>query len=349
MRALGRLPDAVEPFGTAVELRIDQQEWKWAAVNSGNLSELLVTLGRLEPGEAGALHAAQAAVRYADQSADPEERHDTRRKLAMAWHSAGDIQRAEQAFREAAELGQSHLFYALEILLDQQRYKEVTRDSFPNTPPLVAALTRLNAARARIHLDQGQWTQDKGRFDEALTHLHRANSEDDTIRGYLARAEANLHFGLPDPQLFSEDLADAETIAKRGPMPLFACDAALLRSRWRVVSGEWRVAGEYRDKAADLIQKHHYGRRVPELAVLDAELNPTLETFRAACERVQAGWWHLIPRLEALVPRLPRERAGLFSRAKPNQQATQLLQALLEAERQYHAARDAYLKKQAKA
>ncbi len=47
LRALGRLEDAVAPMRAGAKLQADQEDWKNAASGHSNLSELLVTLGRL--------------------------------------------------------------------------------------------------------------------------------------------------------------------------------------------------------------------------------------------------------------------------------------------------------------
>jgi hypothetical protein len=127
-------------------------------------------------------------------------------------------------------------------------------------------------------------------------------------------------------------------------MPLFACDAWLLRGRLAVVSGQLAEAKRFRDEAAPLITKHHYGQREPDLAVLDAEISPTLDTFRTASAQVGAeGWWHLMPRLESLVAAQPKDS---WFRADPRAR-DQLLAPLRAAEKRYHEERDAYLRKEA--
>ena len=128
-------------------------------------------------------------------------------------------------------------------------------------------------------------------------------------------------------------------------MPLFACDAWLLRGRLAVVSGQLAEAKRFLDEAAALIAKHHYGRREPDLAVLDAEISPTLDTFRTACAQVGAeGWWHLMPRLESLVAAQPK---GSWFRTDRHKPWDQLLAPLRAAEKTYHEERDAYLRKEA--
>jgi len=119
-------------------------------------------------------------------------------------------------------------------------------------------------------------------------------------------------------------------------MPLFLADANLLAARTALALGRPDLVPEHRDEAARLIRKHHYGRREPDLAVLDAEIAPNPETFRTACDLVGAeGWWHLLPRLEAIAQPLPGP--------DPQSRVT----ALRQAETAYNQERDAYLASQA--
>jgi hypothetical protein len=119
-------------------------------------------------------------------------------------------------------------------------------------------------------------------------------------------------------------------------MPLFLAEAHLLAARTALALGRPDLVPEHRDEAARLIRKHHYGRREPDLAVLDAEIAPNPETFRTACDLVGTeGWWHLLPRLEAIAQTLP----GPVSQSQ--------VTALREAEAEYNQERDAYLASQA--
>ena len=100
-----------------------------------------------------------------------------------------------------------------------------------------------------------------------------------------------------------------------------------MSGRLAVVSGQLAEATRFRDEAAALIAKHHYGRREPDLAVLGAE-----------------GWWHLMPRLESLVSAQPK---GSWFRADPRKPWDKLLAPLQAAGNAYHEERDAYLRKEA--
>jgi len=347
LRALGRLPDAVDPMREQAKQSEETEEWGRAATGYGNLSELLVTLGRLE-GEEGALRAAADAVRYADRSGDPFQRLGDRTKEAAALLARGELARAEERFREAERLQKQHQpflprLYSLagflygDLLLARGRGAEVAERSEYDLSGaqvlLDVGLAQLNAARASSILQPEAYSL-------AISSLHRANREDITPSGYLARAEAGLRrleagdFRPEVQKQIADYLTEAETIARRGPMPLFHAEAHLLAARTALVLGHPEVVRHHRDEAARLIREHLYGRREPDLAVLDAEINPTPQSFAAACQAVSAGWWHLIPRLEAIAGRMKEQ-------ADPT-----LLPALREAEAAYHAEREEYLSQQ---
>ena len=80
-------------------------------------------------------------------------------------------------------------------------------------------------------------------------------------RGLLTRAW--LRSALNDPHGARADLAEAQEIAERGPMPLHLADVHLYRARL------------FHDRAAlaearRLVEKHGYFRRCEELADLEA-------------------------------------------------------------------------------
>lgn len=360
LRAIGRLPDAVEPFRAGIEMRTEQANLLEAARDSGNLSELLLTLGHLErddEGQPGALPTAEKAVHFADQSGDEFQPMNQRAKEANARLAAGCLRQAEARFREAEALQKERQpelprlysfpgFLYGELLLDRRRPQEVAERSayglneVSGLGLLSYALAEVNQARAR---SLGGTPLADGGLAQALAALLNANQEDDIPRGYLAMAECGLLNADCDGQAIDEALTEAETRAKRGPMPLFLTEVYLLRSRLSVVRGPLSKAKEFRDQAAELIRKHGYGRRVPDLAVLDCELDPCLENFQTACAKVgEEGWWHLMPRLEALVESQP---TGLFGLGGPRKHWHHLLEPLRRAEKAYHAERDAYLRK----
>ena len=184
------------------------------------------------------------------------------------------------------------------------------------------ALNQLTQARANSVLRTPH-----SDFPKALAALRRANDEAILPRGLLAHAEASwLSGNRAEAEKF---LAEAEVIATRGPMPLFAADAALLRARIALAAGDLPAARAKRDEAATLISRHGYGLRKPDLALLNAELGEP-DSLRPAIAAVEAeGWWALLPRLEALLAGRP--------------EFTNDLHRLHAARKEYDRERDEYL------
>ncbi len=100
LRALGRLAESLEPMRTCVNMCVTQEDWKQAAANASNLSELELTLGEV----AGAVGDAEQSVTYADRSGDAFMREVTRTVHADALHQAGRRPDAETRFREAEQM-----------------------------------------------------------------------------------------------------------------------------------------------------------------------------------------------------------------------------------------------------
>ncbi len=100
LRALGRLSEATAPMQTGLDLGITQKDWKGAAQDAGNLSELHNSLGAL----AAALQAAEQSVEFADKSGDEFERMSRRTTLADAQHNRAAWAVAGASFTEAEAL-----------------------------------------------------------------------------------------------------------------------------------------------------------------------------------------------------------------------------------------------------
>jgi tetratricopeptide (TPR) repeat protein len=100
LRALGRLTEALEPMRAGLEMRIQQQVWKNAAIVANNLSELSLTLGEVS----AAVGDAERSVTYADRSGDAFERLSDRTTHADALHQAGRRAEALARFREAEQM-----------------------------------------------------------------------------------------------------------------------------------------------------------------------------------------------------------------------------------------------------
>ncbi len=103
LRALGRLTEALEPMRVGLEKRIEQEVWKSAAIISSNLSELEVTLGRLE----SAVADARRGIDFADRSGDAFEQMSERTTAADALHQSGAADEARGLFADAERMQQA--------------------------------------------------------------------------------------------------------------------------------------------------------------------------------------------------------------------------------------------------
>jgi tetratricopeptide (TPR) repeat protein len=100
LRALGRLTEAVEPMRGSTENYQQAKNWKAAAITASNVSELDVTLGRLEEAVADA----RRAVEFADRSEEAFQMVASRSAAANALHQSGNRAEAETLFAEAEQM-----------------------------------------------------------------------------------------------------------------------------------------------------------------------------------------------------------------------------------------------------
>jgi len=121
-------------------------------------------------------------------------------------------------------------------------------------------LAQLTLCRAILSPESADTSILEREIQAALDGIRDAGHSDQLPRALLTAAHAK-HF-LGHPEEARRLLDEAERISLRGPMPLYLADIYLHRARL------FRDRDEL-TKAAELIHKHHYGRRFGELA--DAE------------------------------------------------------------------------------
>ncbi|MBI1381810.1 MAG: hypothetical protein GC161_12070 [Planctomycetaceae bacterium] len=120
-----------------------------------------------------------------------------------------------------------------------------------------------------------QRTLDLPHVAAAVSGLRAAGHVDELPRGLLT---ASLYqFVRGEHDLARKDLAEAQQIAERGPMPLFLADIHLTRARFGIIAKDesgWSEvdAKAELDRAAKLIRELGYGRRYEELADAEAAL-----------------------------------------------------------------------------
>jgi tetratricopeptide (TPR) repeat protein len=102
LRALGRLSEAAEPMQAGRDLSIEQEDWKGAAQDASNLSQLYLTVGDL----AQAVVAGRQSVDFANRSEDAFQRIPVRTVLAEALHQTGELAESHALFAEAEKIQQ---------------------------------------------------------------------------------------------------------------------------------------------------------------------------------------------------------------------------------------------------
>jgi hypothetical protein len=100
LRAVGRLGDTPGPMKLAISLYIASADWKEAALNASNLSELSLTLGDVS----SAVRQGEQSVELADRSGDAFKRMSDRTTLAAALMGVG-LKRIDPVSRKALGAG----------------------------------------------------------------------------------------------------------------------------------------------------------------------------------------------------------------------------------------------------
>lgn len=293
LRALGRLKKAVEPMRAGLRGAEQLEDWSNAARYASNLSELELTLGDVP----AALRDAEKAVGFADQSNSLFLRLAFRTTLADAFHQAGRRDEALARFQEAetmqaerqphCPLLNSHggFRYCRRLLADAERaaagggegdkvvkeFSEIERRAAKalqtarlNNWTLDIALDHLTLGRVRLYraiLEGSSFGDAKTEIEQAVDVLRAAGEVEFVARGLLTRAW--LRSAQGDDEAAGADLAEAQEIAERGPMPLHLADVHLYRAR----------LFHDRDALAEarrLVDEHGYGRREQDLQDLEA-------------------------------------------------------------------------------
>ncbi len=305
LRALGRLREAAEPMKACQEIIVKQKEWKQAAANASNLSELYLTAGDV----AEAVKYGQLAVQYADQSGDGFHKESKRTTHADALHQSGDLEAAARLFAEAEAMQQKRqsgyrYLYSLrgyqycDVLLDLGKYGEVLERAKEglkiaegNNWLFDMALDKLSLGCAHFAKQQaenipipktGKW------LNEAVEGLRKAGEQRFVPLGLLARAAWHRSEGRYAETY--QDLQEVLEIAESGGMRLYLVDYHIEMARWLQIQpfvstppqpspsvnpalgpspkGEGNTAAWHKAEALRLIGETGYKRRLKEVEAL---------------------------------------------------------------------------------
>ncbi len=256
LRALGRLTEAEAPLAETIKMHVDAGNWKFAAIEGANLSELRRAIGRVAAG----VEAGEEAVAYADRSGDGFQMMVNRASLANVLAEAGQEPAAAALFaeaeaRQAKQEPQFLRLYSLQgylycdLLLargaaqavqeraawEDEIQKQVAGVSMLARGTLALADGRALALRA-AHGDAEAAGAAGPRLDVAVTALRAASQDIYLAQGLLARAEFHRQAfecggDATNLKTAADDLAETHDIASRGSMGLFLIDWHLESAR----------------------------------------------------------------------------------------------------------------------
>jgi tetratricopeptide (TPR) repeat protein len=308
LKGLGRLADSVESTRAAVAYHLRRQDWESAATDGGNLSEAMLTLGRVKE----AVEAAKAAVDNADRlsrtvGAPSADKVAWVRKVAGATHAnalaaAGRVVEANGLFEGAEALQAKHQegvpllhslngYWLCNLRLAQGRAREVLkRAEFDRNLDkgqkfaLDVAVDNLvlGCAHAALAVAHNSATGGEGKgvpmgedasqatryLDDAAGALRLAGSKEHIANGFIARA--NWHRICGDHTFARDDLSKAFDIAEPSSMRLILVDAYLERARLALAMGDLGAAADDVIQARKIMDATGYARRMVDVQLVEA-------------------------------------------------------------------------------
>ena len=284
LRALGRIHDASKSIKAGLEASIKQENWREAATDAENLSELYLTMGDLRM----ALDYGKQSVAFADESGDEFWRIVGRTALADVMCRNGEIAGAENLFKEA-ELMQIkwqpkyQYLYSLrgflfcEFLLEQGKYQEVMKRTentiqiaIEKKDPLSFALDNLSIGRSSLfqylYEKKGDFRLTQEFFDKAVGGLRRAGRQDHIARALLSRAA--LFREKQEYKKAQIDLEEALEFAEPSGMILHLIDYYLESARLNFAMKMNGEAQQNIETAKDMIIKTGYFLRNKDIEEL---------------------------------------------------------------------------------
>ncbi len=280
--AQGRLHEAIQPMIAGMDMAFEREDWSNVAIGAGNISELMLTLGRVEE----AASYTRESVTHADRSKDDFWRQSSRAWLGDRLHQLGEVEKAMQIFNEAESMQKErqpeyHFLYSLpgyqfcDLLLSQGKYKDVMERAektlewaiLVKASLLALALDHLSLGRAwmmkAVEDGRRDFTKAMDYLNRAAAGLREAGTNDHLPRGLLARAECYRH--IKEFSKARADLNEAEEIAELGGMKLHLCDLHLEAGRLCLAEENEEQAEKHFSMAKKMIEETGYHRRDKEV------------------------------------------------------------------------------------
>jgi tetratricopeptide (TPR) repeat protein len=264
-----------------LDYNIRYERWLYAASAAGNLSELLLTLGRVEE----AVDYARQSVTHADKSDNWQQKVRKQTTLADTLHQFGKIAEAEIWFRKAEALQKEnepefHYLHSLpgfrycDLLLDhgkienvQERVEEAIKVAHRKGWLLDIALDTLTLGRVWLMQVVKGKTRDFNTVEAYLSQtvegLWKSGRNDIIPLGLFVRAE--YYRVQQDFEKAWQDLNEVLEIVELGSMKLYMIDYHLEAGRlYRAQNKEIEAEKHFRT-AKVMIEETGYHRRDGEI------------------------------------------------------------------------------------
>jgi tetratricopeptide (TPR) repeat protein len=282
LRAMGRLHEAISPMKLGLEILIEQKDWKQSAKAALNLSQMMMTFGKLNQ----AVDFAQQSVIYADRSGEWQEQVMTRTNLGDILHQVGDLIESKKQFQNAENIQKDHQIvyphhYSLcgfrfcDLLLEEGKYNEVIKraedalviDLVGSTNLLDIALVKFSLGRAWMMKTLGKKNDDFSKsfdyLDQAVEGFREAGANDHLPRGLFSKAECSRW-----QRKFKEaweDLKEALEITELGSMKVYLADYHLEAGKLFDAEGNLKEALRHFTAAKDMMEQMGYKRKLEEV------------------------------------------------------------------------------------
>ncbi len=286
LMSLGRLAEAVAPREACINLYEKLENWEYAAITNGTLTDLLLPLGKLAAAET----AARLAIDYALRTENKFRQLASYSRLANVLHRQGQLSTAQETFTRAEQLQRQDLPETTYLYSIQGAwYCALLLDTAHQLEDLAAILTRAehglkistrnnwllsiafdHIILARTYSALAQTKPALAAFTNAILAIQKAGKVQYMPEFYLARA--NFHLSQNELVKAKNDSDTANQTITRCGMKLYAVDAALLLGRYYLAIHDKASAQSYYDQAEMLIAETGYHLRDKDLIELKRAL-----------------------------------------------------------------------------
>ena len=264
--ATGRPKEAEEPILAAIQITIDEKDFKNASVDYQNLADLQFRTGRLEKG----CESAEKAFKMAAEARSDENVINSKAYRACILHLLGKYEEADNWFRQADELGRKIFGFYLpglravqyaDFLLSTQRSDEaleLTRVNLKNCHEnnWPASISRCHRALSAIERTKGNHSEAEAHLLKALEIAKKIGMPSLEIEALLE--SGRLHLSIKQYESAIQNANEALKLCSRTGFKLYEPEAELILARAYLARKEIAQAKTFAQSAYNKATEMHY-------------------------------------------------------------------------------------------